>query len=222
MRRALDPLRSDYFPAGLPLGARHYFSGPVLNQQATGTCVSHSWTSKVNAAPIMQKMRLSPYDFYRRIVSIDEWRDNDFESTAPDHMLQSGTSVRAGAKMLVDLGYAKHYLWAESAADVRAWILAGFGGVVVGVSWFTGMMTTDADGFINLTGDTVGGHAIYCNGVNDRVKRNGRIVPAFRLQNSWGTAWGQKGRAWLQLDELDALIRNLSGEACALTEARLA
>src|SRR5215207_1233815 len=77
MRRVLDPLRVDFFPAGIPTGARHYFSGPILDQGATGTCVAHGWTAKVHAAPIMQKMTVTPYNFYRKIVMVDEWSDND-------------------------------------------------------------------------------------------------------------------------------------------------
>lgn len=221
MRLRLDPLRAQFFPTGLPIGQRHYYSGSVLDQGKTGTCVGHGWSSKVHAAPIMQRLPVSPFDLYRKIVTVDEWRDNDFESVAIDADLQSGTSVRAGAKVLVSMGYASHYLWAQSGADVRAWILAGFGGCVIGVDWFDGMMRTDTDGFINLTGESVGGHCVYVNGFNDRVKHNGRMVPAVRIQNSWGKDWGQKGRAWFQLDELDALIQNRDGEACALTELRI-
>lgn len=219
MRLMLDPLRDQFFPRGIPPGNRHYFSGTVLDQGETGTCVAHGWTAKVHAAPIMQKMSVTPYDFYRRIVAIDEWSDNDFEATAPDSQLQSGTSVRAGAKMLVQLGYAKQYLWAESAEDVRAWILAGFGGVVMGTWWTNTMMNTDAEGFVSYTGSRVGGHAWYINGWNDKVRHNGVNVPAARAQNSWGMAWGQKGRFWITRDDLERAISE-NGEACALTEQK--
>lgn len=220
MRLRLDPLRQVFFPEGIPPGNRHYWSGPILDQGNTGTCVAHGWTAKVNAAPIMQKMALTPYDFYRRIVQVDEWADNDYEATAPDSDLQSGTSVRAGAKTLVTLGYAKSYLWAESAADVRAWILAGFGGVVIGVNWYTGMMSTDGEGFLTVSGRPEGGHCVYLNGYNDKVRHNGRTVAAARGQNSWGKDWGQKGRFWIDVDSLQRLIAE-DGECCALTEVRI-
>ncbi len=220
MRLRLDPLRQEYFPRGLPQGNRHYRSGPVRAQLKTGTCVAHSWTAKVNAAPIMQQMKLTPYDFYRRIVAIDEWADNDFEATAADVQLQSGTSVRAGAKTLVDLGYAENYLWAESAEDVRAWMLAGFGGVVAGITWTDQMMQPDAEGFVSYSGTHRGGHAIYLNGWNDTVKHNGVRVRAARIQNSWGTGWGQGGRCWITEDDLQRALE-ADGEAAALTEVRI-
>jgi hypothetical protein len=117
MRLRLDPLRDQFFPKGIPPGTRHYFSGPILHQGATGTCVAHGWAAKVRAAPIMQPMTLTPYAFYRQIVAVDEFTDNDHEVTGPDANLQSGTTVRAGAKTLVTLGYASSYLWAESAGS---------------------------------------------------------------------------------------------------------
>ena len=220
MRLRLDPLRDHFFPRGIPPGNRHYFAGGILDQGSTGTCVAHGWTAKINAAPVMQKMNVTPFDFYRRIVQVDEWSDNDWEATAPDASLQSGTSVRAGAKVLVSMGYARNYLWAESAEDCRAWILAGFGGITIGVSWRSGMMNVDASGFVSNTGSNQGGHCVYINGFNDRSNRNGRVVQAFRGQNSWGRSWGQNGRFWLTYDDLEALIAE-NGEAAALTEIRV-
>lgn len=220
MRLRLDPLREQFFPQGLPPGNRHYFSGPILDQGETGTCVAHGFTSKVNAAPIMQKLPISTYDLYRKIVGVDEWAENDVEATAPDSQLQSGTSVRAGAKTLVSMGYAQNYLWAESAGDVRAWMLAGFGGVVMGTTWRSGMMRTDAEGFVSFSGSDVGGHAYYINGWNDRVLHNGKRIAAARGQNSWGRAWGQSGRFWIAMEDLEKAIAD-RGEACALTEQRV-
>lgn len=221
MRMMLDPLRTQFFPTGLPDGSRHYFSGPVLDQGVTGTCVAHGWASKIHAAPFMQPIPMSVFDLYRRIVVVDEWPENDFESGAPDNQLQSGTSVRAGAKILTNLGLAQSYLWAQSAEDVRSWILAGFGGVVIGIWWKNAMMQTDSEGFISYTGSNAGGHCVYINGWNDRVKRGGKYVRAARIQNSWGKQWGQSGRCWFEMSELDAAIKE-DGEACALTEIRLA
>lgn len=221
MRALLDPLRATAFPRGIPPGTRHYWSGPILDQGSTGTCVAHGWTAKINAAPIMQRLPMSTFDLYRRIVKVDEWPENDNEANLPDGQLQSGTSVRAGAKILTELGMAKSYVWAQSAEDVRAWILGGFGGVVIGIWWKEDMMETDADGFIHYTGAKSGGHCVYLNGWNDSAeKADGTVIAAARGQNSWGRNWGQNGRFWLPMTDLDAAIKE-DGEACALTETKL-
>lgn len=220
MRLMLDPLREQFFPSGLPEGSRHYSPGAVLDQGETGTCVAHGWTSRANGAPIKQTLPYSPYDLYRRIVAIDEWTQNDTEAGAPDASLQFGTSVRAGAKVLQSQGYLQQYLWAESAEDVRAWHLAGFGSVVLGLWWYTDMFLTDSQGFVKATGFKEGGHCVVTTGWNDRVRHNGRIVQACRFQNSWGREFGQSGRAWISMSDLHALITD-EGEACAPVEVKV-
>jgi C1A family cysteine protease len=39
--------------------------------------------------------------------------------------------------------------------------------------------------------------------------------------NSWGSDWGQGGRAWITFENLDKLIK-LQGEAAVATEIRVA
>jgi hypothetical protein len=219
MRLRLDPLREQFFPRGIPEGVRHYRPSSVLDQGRTGTCVGHAWASRLRGAPIMQG-HPGPFTLYRQFILVDEWAQNDREALLPDEQLQFGTSVRAGAKVCQSLGYVSNYLWAESTEDVRAWHLANFGSVVLGVNWTSDMMRTDASGFIHYTGRVEGGHAVVTTGWNDRLRYNGRIVQAVRCQNSWGTGWGQQGRFWLLRDDLERLIAD-RGEACAPTEVRV-
>jgi len=221
MRLTLDPLREQFFPRGLPDGSRHYWPGTLLDQLSTGTCVGHGFYSAIQGAPVMQKPPLSPYDFYRRFVMEDVWSDNNHEATAPDDQLQSGTSVLAGAKVCKDMGLLSAYLWGESAEDVRAWHLAGFGINVLGTLWTDDMSTPDSEGFASYTGRIMGGHCYVTTGWNDRVKHNGKRVRAVRCQNSWGKGWGNGGRFWLEMDDLEKLIAD-QGEACAPTEIKLA
>lgn len=224
MRLMLDPLRDKYFPHGLPEGQHHYQPGKVLDQKATGCCTAFGTTLRVTSAPIMQPLpqHITPYDLYRKIVLLDEWPENDGEATAPDADLQSGSSVRAALKAVQALGCFPNYLWAESTDDVRAWHLAGFGGVVMGISWKANMMNTDSDGFINYTGSTEGGHCIASIGWSDRKPHKGKITPAIRIQNSWGTSWGDggSGRAWLSVSDLAKALSD-DGEAGAPTEVRV-
>lgn len=226
MRLMLDPLREQFFPRGLPPGTRHYRQGAVLNQGATGTCVGHGWAGWSYGAPLMTKPSAipTPFELYRRMVQIDEWRDNDHEATAPDSQLQFGTSVRAGVKVLQELGCVKSYLWTQDVEDVRAWHLAGLGGVVLGVNWSEGMEQTDADGVIHYTGRNLGGHCVKTTGWSDTLKvRSGtlRTRRAVRILNSWTRSWGQNGRAWVLDDDLDRLLK-AQGECCAAVEQKVA
>jgi hypothetical protein len=219
MRLLLDPLREQFFPRGLPSGFRYYTQGPVLDQGATGTCVAHAWAGWMYGAPLMTKPASvpSPYNLYRAIVPLDEWTDNDHEATAPDHQLQLGTSVRAGAQMLRAAGRVKNFLWADTVEDVRAWHLAGFGGVILGTWWTEGMDTPDAQGVIRYTGAQLGGHAYKTAGWTDKFTYKGTLHRAVRILNSWGRGWGQSGRAWVLEADLAQLIAD-AGECCAAVE----
>jgi len=222
MTAHLEQYRQDvgkYFPQGLPPGTRHYRSGPILDQGNTGTCTAFAWTARINGAPIMQALSMSPFDFYRKEVAIDEYDDNDAEATAPDDQLQSGTSVRAGAKVAKSRGLLTTYVWAGSVEDIRAWHLAGFGGMVFGTTWTSDMFTTDSDGFVNATGSVEGGHAYATHGWNDHVKHNGHYVRAVRCQNNWNADWGQGGFFWLAEEDIGKLFSD--GEFCAPVEMRL-
>jgi hypothetical protein len=223
MRLLLDPFREfqeKYFPKGLPPGDRHYRPSGVLDQGFTGTCVGHGWVARLEGAPTMQRSPHSPFEMYRLFIGVDEWDDNDWEANAPDDQLQSGTSVRAGAKVCQDLGLLSNYLWAEEVEDVRACHLANFGGMVGGFNWTSDMMQTDSEGFISYTGTNEGGHCIATTGWNDRVRHNGRYVPALRFQNSWGREWGQGGRAWMTMDDVAKLLADF-GEACLPVEVKV-
>lgn len=222
MRRVLDPLREKYFPKGIPEGHRSYREGPRRDQGQTGTCAGHGVTARIESGPVMQPLpqHLTPFDMYRRAVLIDEFPDNDFEATLPDAKLQMGTSVRGVLKVGQALGCFPMYLWAQSVEDVRAWHMAGFGGVILGISWRSGMMQTDSDGFINYTGQEEGGHCVDTFIWNDHVKHHGKLTRATRIQNSWGEDWGQGGNCWISQDDLAKVLAD-QGEAGAPTEVKV-
>lgn len=220
MALRLDPARAIFFPKGVPTGSRHYLPAPpIINQGNTGTCVAHGCTTYINAAPFMQKLPMSPYDLYRKIVATDEFPENDAEATAPDAQLQGGTSVRAGIEELRREGYISNYLWAENIEDARAWLMT-FSGLIGGFNWTAHMMNTDSDGFVSYSGSIEGGHCVYLGGWNDRVKHNGRIVRAARFQQSWGLPWGQGGRGWIVDSDLAKMIED-QGEVAAPVEVRV-
>jgi hypothetical protein len=206
----------DVAPAELPM-SRNYYLPPnlPLDQGRTGTCVAHAWNAYLHAAPLTCDSPLSPYDLYRKIVLVDEWPDNDFEATAPQKRLQFGTSVRAGAKVLRELGHLAHFFWALSAEQAGQFILSGKGGVVVGTLVYNSMRETRADGLmvVDPTSGVAGGHAWFLYGYNRRTR-------LFRGLYSYGKTWGKKGRLLVQHDALDHLITN-RGEACCAVEQPL-
>lgn len=198
-RDRLHLMRAAIEPQPLP-AYRYYRSGPILDQGATSSCVGHAWRAWLTAAPLMTRSGPDPFTIYREAQKVDEWEGEQY----------NGTSVRAGAKVLASLGHISRYLWAFTAADIATWILSGQGSVVLGTDWTRSMFTPDTHGIIRPTDVVVGGHAYLCIGYS---RRSGR----FRIQNSWGSGWGERGRAWLLGEDLERLMRD-GGEAATATE----
>jgi hypothetical protein len=210
MMRAVVPPKRE-----LPASKMWPLTSGVLDQGSTPQCVAYSWTQFLLATPTVHRagslgaIASFARDLYQRAQRIDEWPGENYD----------GTSVRAGAKVLVaqgriaDSDTAQHggYRWAFNAAEARDFVL-GIGPVVFGTWWTEEMFVPDAAGYIKPGGDYIGGHAYLVVGYSK--PRN-----AFRIVNSWGASWGQSGRAWMAFADADTLIRDY-GEACSALEVR--
>jgi hypothetical protein len=168
----------------------------VLDQGQEGACVGFSFAHEYAAKPQIVKDvdKWTAHSIYRWAQDNDEWPGSDY----------SGTSVLAGAKAGVDRGVYKSYAWSHSAAELAV-VVSRKGPVVLGIDWYRGMYDT-MNGYIEVAGDIVGGHAILCRGYS--TNRH-----AFLLHNSWGWDWGVNGTAWLRESDLQILL-NQGGEAC--------
>jgi C1A family cysteine protease len=144
---------------------------------------------------------ISASSLYEAAQQVDEWPGSDYD----------GTSVRAGAKVLRDLGFVSEFRWATTVEEV-ALALVSVGPVVLGTRWDESMFEPDDSGFVHPDGKGVGGHAYLAIGVN-------RALGQVRCLNSWGPGWGAAGRFWLSYPDLDELLAD-QGEACLAIEAR--
>ena len=176
------------------------------NQGNTPQCVGYSWTHWLAEGPktqygIIQKkgMPFNPSTLYYEAQRVDDWIGEDY----------AGTSVRAGAKVLRTHGFISAYYWAWTVDDIINSLLT-LGPVVVGTNWTEGMFYPSEEHIIFPTGKIAGGHAYLLDGIS---LKKGLI----RIKNSWGRAWGNKGFAYISIDDVDTLIR-ANGEACIATE----
>jgi hypothetical protein len=177
-----------------------------LDQGNTGTCVGHAWKHWMLTAPtIRTRADVEPRAFtiYRSACQYDPWPQND------DGDPEWGTSVRAGAKALQSRGFLDTYGWAFTVEDAIAWLVSS-GPLVFGTNWTRDMFKPDAKGFVRYTGPVAGGHA-YC-AVGWSEQRG-----AMRFVNSWSSAWGQKGRFWMDGETVEQLLVD-DGEACTAVE----
>jgi len=182
----------------LPL-RRRWRRGPTLDQGTTSECVGYSWRARLNAAPVRTKAGPAPYDIYTAAQEVDEWPGQDY----------LGTSVRAGAKVLQELGYLESYVWAANLEEVVAFLLTA-GPVCFGTSWRKGMFTPTPEGQVIPSGPAAGGHAYLAYGAD-------RMLGRIHFQNSWGTGYGLGGLFWMTFADAARLLAD-GGEACAPTE----
>jgi hypothetical protein len=143
-------------------------------------------------------------EIYDAAQRVDQWPGESY----------AGTSVRAGAKVLMSKGVIQGYRWAFDAASVVDALLHR-GPVVVGTWWYQDMFRPVTNkrlkkNIITATGAKAGRHAYMLNGVNTKL---GLV----RVKNSWGRDWGDNGHAWISIADLDKLIRD-GGEACLAIE----
>lgn len=176
--------------------------GETGDQGNTPQCVGYAWRHFLAASPIMERIgRELPTAtrIYNIAQTLDPWAGENY----------AGTSVRAGAEALRQLGLIKGYIWATDMASLKSHIQYR-GPVVIGVDWFHPMFRPRGE-YIVPAGSAVGGHAVLLHGWSEERK-------AFRGLNSWGKDWGNKGKFWLDEQDARYLIFQANGEACSAIE----
>lgn len=212
-----DPESRDYgIREIIPRGAvtqrnRAWRQGVVTDQGREGACVGHGWMTDLvtqpdvpSPMPTQEVANAFATAFYHRAQQIDEWEGEAYD----------GTSVLAGAKVMVERGFIGEYRWCFSVTEVRDAVLAE-GPVVIGIVWREGMYETRPSGLVEVTGRVVGGHCLTLTGFNpkQRIKGETGLHEVFRWRNSWNADYGVNGSAYVKLEDLATLLAD-QGEAC--------
>ncbi len=175
------------------------------DQGKTSQCVAYSWIHFIHHSPLTYPGKnpiIPPLEMYNEAQQNDEWPGENYE----------GTSVRAGADVLLKRGLIKEYRWGKNIEELISAVLQ-IGPVVLGTVWLTGMFNPDASGFIKFTGWPAGGHAYLVDGVDIKLKY-------FRIKQSWGRNWGVKGNAFISFVDMEALLTSDYSEICLAIETR--
>lgn len=172
------------------------------NQLNTPQCVGYSWAHWIEDGPVPHDgipPIIKPYDIYYNAQKIDEWPGENY----------AGTSVRAAAKYLKNIGAISSYYWAFDLNTLIKTVME-LGPVVVGTNWYYNMFYPSSTGIIKASGRNAGGHAYVINGVDTKTK-------LFRIKNSWGKNWGDNGHAYISFTDMSKLIKE-NGEICIAVE----
>lgn len=199
---------------------RTWRPGPILDQAAEGACVGHGWTADLTGSPVRVRFGSQVLDerapgvphepqafafwLYHEAQRVDPWPGEDY----------SGTSIEAAAGIVQRLGFIESYRWAETLDDFVS-TLQQIGPVVIAIPWYDGMYSAP-DGRLVVSGEQVGWHCLLANGYDpEREPLPGDTEREMvRLQNSWGVDWGVEGQAWMDLDDLWALLSTDGAEMC--------
>ena len=95
-----------------------------------------------------------------------------------------GSDTLSVAKVLKAMGLISRYEWAFTIEDALAALQSG--PVMTGIPWYQGFDYPDPKGFVSISGQIRGGHAVSVVEIN--VEKN-----TVTCANSWGTSWGNGG-----------------------------
>jgi hypothetical protein len=122
---------------------------------------------------------------------------------------ENGSDIRTVAKVLVDNKIIEGYAFAKTIEEVKWWLL-NKGCMIVGTDWYEGMTNLDSSNICLLTGKIEGGHAYL---LTEYTENN-----LIGIQNSWGSGWGNNGKAYIKASDFEKLLTRWGGEALAAVE----
>ena len=171
-------------------------NAPVLDQGDLGSCTGNALAQCLNTTPFAASRPSRRYLdvpiarlLYAKSTVLDE-----FPGQWPTQ--DTGSSSLGACKAGVALGYLSAYHHAFGFNEAIAAL--ALSPAIAGFNWYEQMFDVDAEGFIRIGGDMVGGHEVAVLGVNVR----GRYVT---ILNSWGQ-WGRNGRARIAFDDFARLL----------------
>lgn len=206
------------------------FKYPVKDQGKWGTCVGQACASlkeihEVRNYPL-QPPELSPLFVYAECKKVDGIPDTEgtyprvamavlkkqgicLENLMPyDSMDKPLPMTTAEALENAENFKIGAYARIQTIPELKQAIYKE-GPVLAGILVFENFLNPNSAGFIPLpSGRLLGGHAICVIGWNDTLI-NGQQQGFFRIRNSWGKFWGDKGYGWIPYDFFNYKVLNI-------------
>ena len=173
----------------------------ILDQGDVGSCTGNAETGALGTDPLYgtlppdrqaqlnEALALALYSAAEDIDGDGPYPPNDNGST--------GLSVCKAAK---NGGWISGYVHCLSLASVLDAISAGHA-VILGTNWYDSMDNPDSSGLVTISpgAQVRGGHEYLARGIDTA----NRLI---RLDNSWGTGWGDQGSFCYSWDTLTRLL----------------
>ena len=188
---------SRQFPAATaPLRTvQHQLRAPVLDQGQLGSCTGNAISQALNTDPLIPVgRRVLTEDDAVAIYSWATHHDPYPGAYPPEDTGSSGLAVAKAVKHLKLISSYHHAFGLQHTLE--ALVLQP---VIIGIPWKSTMFDVGADGYLDISGSTVGGHEVCLTGLDVKFK-------TVTLLNSWGPGWGASGHAFLRWADLGALL----------------
>jgi len=185
---------------------------PVLNQGQEGACVGFGCTNELRFNPVPVGGLTATFareTVYWPAQRDDQWPGGAYPGAEPRY---EGTSVRAGVKQMVKLGYVGEYRWAKTEQEMA--LAMTVGPQILGLDWYRGMLKPNSTGYLRPTGPKVGGHCCLAIGLKVTAPGDSGY---YTIYNSWGPNWGKNGTARISRADMRRLMTS-GGEACIITQ----
>lgn len=162
-----------------------------LDQGNEGACTGFGLSHVLGTTPRRVGGIDNPYaqQRYYRARQEDQWPGENYD----------GSSVLGAMEAAKDDGIITSYHWATTLEEI-VYGVSYHGPMEIGINWYEGMWTPDANGLLQITGKIAGGHALCIGGVNMKAE-------TFLLYNSWGPTWGNNGGALISFDNMNRLLK---------------
>lgn len=158
-----------------------------LDQGSEGACTGFGLAHVLGASPRSQSPvgEATALELYRQAQREDEWPGEAYDGSSVNGAMHAGRT----------LGKVREWRWARSNPEVQH-ALSYHAAVEAGSVWLDQMWEPDPDGYLQVGGEVVGGHAYAITGYRPSLERPNAVD--YWLQNSWGSDWGVDGGAWLR------------------------
>lgn len=205
------------------------WSGPVRDQGALGACTAFAGTAMAEFLWRRYRSRefvFSPLFLYYQERALDgDLAEGDTGSTGRtcvNALAQSGVCLEpsdpydasifrnppsaAAAQEALQYRSGAYHNLGHSVQDMKACLASGYG-FIVGFAVYDSFESdaVASSGLMPVPDKSkesaLGGHEVFFVGYDDTIACPGASSPgAFKVQNSWGTGWGQSGFFWFPYD----------------------
>lgn len=197
---ALTPVRLPTVPV------MHESRAPIWDQGQIGSCTANAILGVLSAMPTLPSVLLA------RNVDPAKWTEQDAvdlyeqETRLDDRVIpghyppdDTGSAGIYSCQAVKARGWIETYRHAFSLTTTLGWL--GRQPVSIGIPWYESMSLPGRGAVIPVdrTSPVVGGHQVCLDGVDPHRS-------LVRVRNSWGTGWGDAGRAWLTYADLGYLL----------------